>query len=145
MIVSKKRRNSAPLSPYRVIEVADEKGVYFGKLLAELGADTIKVEKPGGDETRNIPPFAGDDPHTEKGFFFLYYNQNKKGVTLNLECRDGQEIFKRLVRNVDVIVESFSPGYLDSLGIGYSALNAPCDIYHCEGVESELLLMHGLP
>jgi len=123
MTVSKKRRNSAPLSPYRVIEVADEKGVYCGKLLAELGADTIKVEKPGGDDTRNIPPFAGDDPHTEKGFFFLYYNQNKKGITLNLECADGQDIFKRLMRNADVMVESFSPGYLDSLGIGYSALN----------------------
>ncbi len=123
MTVSQKRRNSAPLSSYRVIEVADEKGVYCGKLLAELGADTIKVEKPGGDDTRNIPPFAGDDPHPEKSFFFLYYNQNKKGITLNLECTDGQEIFKRLMRNADVIVESFSPGYLDSLGIGYSALN----------------------
>lgn len=145
MIVSKKRRNSAPLSPCRFIEVADEKGVYCGKLLAELGADTIKVEKPGGDDTRNIHPFAGDDPHTEKGFFSLYYNQTKKGITLNLECRDGQEIFKRLMRNADVIVESFPPGYLDSLGIDYTALNVPCGIYHCKGVESELLLMHGLP
>ncbi|MGB2800143.1 MAG: CoA transferase [Dehalococcoidia bacterium] len=123
MTVSQKRRNSARVSSYRVIEVADEKGVYYGKLLAKLGADTIKVEKPGGDDTRNIPPFAGDDPHPEKSFFFLYYNQNKKGITLNLECTDGQEIFKRLMRNADVIVESFSPGYLDSLGIGYSALN----------------------
>ena len=122
MTVSQKRRNSAPLSSYRVIEIADEKGVYYDKLLAELGTDTIKVEKPRVDDTRNIPPFAGDDPHSEKDFFFLY-KQNKKGITLNLECTDGQEIFKRLMRTADAIVESFSPRYLDSLGIGYSALN----------------------
>lgn len=123
MTASNKSGSGAPLSPYKVIEVADEKGVYCGKLLAELGADTIKVEKPGGDETRWVPPFAGDDPHPEKGFFFLYYNQNKRGITLNLECRDGQEIFKKLVRSADVVVETLPPGHMNSLGIGYSALN----------------------
>jgi len=122
MAKSNTRSNGAPLSPYRVIELADEKGVYCGKLLAEFGADTVKVEKPGGDETRSIPPFAGDDPHPDKGFSFLYYNRHKRGITLNIECRDGQEIFKRLARGADVVVESLPPGHLDSLGIGYSAL-----------------------
>lgn len=123
MTASATGRNEAPLAPYRVLEIADEKGVYCGKLLAELGADTIKIEKPGGDDTRTIPPFAQDDPHPDKGFFFLYYNQNKRGITLNLELKHGQEVFRRLVHDADVVVESCAPGYLDSLGIGYPALS----------------------
>ncbi|MDY6916585.1 MAG: CoA transferase [Chloroflexota bacterium] len=123
MTASETGRNKAPLSTYRVLEIADEKGVYCGKLLAELGADTIKIEKPGGDDTRRIPPFADDDPHPEKGFFFLYYNQNKRGITLDLEHKEGQDLFRRLVRHADVVIESCQPGHLDSLGIGYSALS----------------------
>ena len=123
MTASDRRRNSAPLSPYRVVEVTDEKGVYCGKLLGELGADVIKVERPGGDHTRRMPPFAGDDPHPERGFFFLYYNQYKRGITLNLQCSRGQETFKRLVSTADVLVESLPPGHLDSLGIGYTDLS----------------------
>ena len=77
--------------------MADEKGVYCGKLLADMGADVIKIEPPGGDATREIPPFWGDRRHPEKSLFFLYTNTSKRGVTLDITRHEGQEIFKRAV------------------------------------------------
>ena len=75
-------------SVYRVIELADETGVYCGKLLADLGADVIKVEPPGGDKARSWPPFFHHEIGTEKSHYFLYYNTNKRSTTLNLECEE---------------------------------------------------------
>ena len=110
------------LPRYRVLDLSDEKGVYCGKLLGDLGADVIKVEPPGGDKTRFRGPFHNNEVHPEKSLHFLYFNTSKGSITLNLEDSTGQAIFKRLVEKADVVVESFPVGYLVSLGLGYPAL-----------------------
>ncbi|MFC1989297.1 CaiB/BaiF CoA transferase family protein [Chloroflexota bacterium] len=110
------------LSPYRVLDLTDEKGLLCGKILGDLGADVIKIEKPGGDPARRIGPFYHDKPDQETSLFWFAFNASKRGITLDIETADGQDIFKRLVKNTDVIVESFPPGYMDRLGLGYSDL-----------------------
>ena len=110
------------LEDVRVIDLADEKGLYCAKLLADLGADVIKIEPPGGHPTRNRGPFFHDKPHPEKSLYFFNLNTNKRSITLNVESPDGRDLFKRLVATADVVVETFPPGYLDSLGLGYEAL-----------------------
>ncbi len=107
---------------YRVLDLADEKGAYCGKLLGDFGADVIKVEPPAGDKTRFRGPFYKNEVHTEKSLHFLYFNTSKGSITLDIEDSTGQTIFKKLVEKADVVVESFPVGYLDSLGLGYSAL-----------------------
>jgi crotonobetainyl-CoA:carnitine CoA-transferase CaiB-like acyl-CoA transferase len=118
-----KEKGEGMLSDYRVLDLADDKGVYCAKVLAELGADVIKIEPPGGDPARNIGPFYKDIPDPEKSLCWWAYNTSKRGITLSIETADGQDIFKRLVKTADVVVESFPPGYMDSLGLGYSALS----------------------
>jgi crotonobetainyl-CoA:carnitine CoA-transferase CaiB-like acyl-CoA transferase len=110
------------LSPYRVLDLAGEQGVFCGKVLGDLGADVIKIEPPGGDIARRIGPFFHDEPGPEKSLFWMAYNTSKRGITLNLETMDGREIFERLVKTADIVIETFRPGYLDSIGLGYSSL-----------------------
>ena len=110
------------LAVYRGLDLTDERGLLCGRVLADLGAEVIKVERPGGDPARNIGPFYRDVPHPERSLFWLAYNTNKKGITLDVETRDGRALFLRLAGNVDFILESFPPGYLDGLGLGYAAL-----------------------
>jgi len=110
------------LSPYRVLDLADEKGLLCGKLLGDLGADVIKIERPGGDPARNQGPFYHDEVDPERSLFWFAFNTSKRGITLDIETADGQEIFKRLVKGADFVIESFDPGYLDKLGLGYTAL-----------------------
>ena len=110
------------LAPYRVLDLAQGACTLCGKILGDLGADVIKVEPPGGDPTRNIGPFHKDTPHPEKSLFWFAYNANKRGITLDIETSDGREIFKKLARKADFVIESFPPGYLDSLGLGYEDL-----------------------
>jgi len=98
-------------------------GPYCTKLLADYGADVLKIERPGrGDPGRSIGPFLGDDPDPEKSGLFLYLNTNKKGVTLNLKTEAGVKLFKELASEADVLVESFSPGTMTRLGLDYEAL-----------------------
>jgi crotonobetainyl-CoA:carnitine CoA-transferase CaiB-like acyl-CoA transferase len=98
-------------------------GPYCTKLLADFGAEVIKVEKPGeGDGARRLGPFLKDDPHPEKSGFFLYLNTNKKGITLNLKSDSGKSIFKELVKRVDIVVENFEPRVMPSLGLSYDEL-----------------------
>jgi benzylsuccinate CoA-transferase BbsE subunit len=110
------------LNNCRALDLTDEKGFLCGKMLADLGADVIKVERPGGDPARNKGPFWHDIPDAEKSLYWFAYNNNKRGITLNITEVSGQEIFKALVKKADFVLESFHPGYLDSLGLGYSAL-----------------------
>ena len=110
------------LLAYKIIDLTDEKGFLCGRLLGDMGADVIKVEKPGGDFCRNIPPFYKDIPHSEKSLYWFAYNANKRGITLDIETVDGQAIFNQLVEKTDVIVESFHPGYMNSLHLGYDDL-----------------------
>ena len=111
------------LPRYRVLDLADDKGVFCGKLLADHGADVIRMEPTSGDRGRSRGPFANDVPHREKSLYFLFYNSNKRSITLNLETATGQAIFRRLVEKADVVVESFPVGYLEGLGLGYESLN----------------------
>ncbi len=113
---------SGPLSGLRVLELADEKGEFCGKLMADLGADVIKIEPPGGVSSRTQGPFLDDVPDREKSISFWHYNTSKRGITLNLETSDGRSLFRRLASNADVILETLRPGYLPSLGLGYQDL-----------------------
>lgn len=116
------KRVEGMLSPYRVLDLTDEMGLMCGKLLGDLGADVIKIERPGGDSARNIGPFYHDEIDPEKSLYWFALNTNKRGVTLNIDSADGREVFKQLVISTDFIIESFPPGYLDKLGIGYKDL-----------------------
>ena len=98
-------------------------GPYCTKLLADYGADVIKIEKPGeGDPARRLGPFFNDEPHPEKSGLFLHLNTNKRGITLNLKSETGRRIFKELVKDVDILVESFRPRVMPSLGLDYKTL-----------------------
>ena len=107
------------LKHLRALDLTDDKGFLCGKILADLGADVIKIERPGGDPSRRIGGFWGGAPDPEKSLYWFAYNSNKKGITLDLETTEGREIFKKLVKTADFVIESFPPGYLDKLGIGY--------------------------
>ena len=112
------------LDGLRVLEICDEKGQFCGKLMADNGADLIKIEPPGGEACRSFGPFLDDVPHRERSLSFWHYNTSKRGITLNLETKQGQDIFKQLAASADIILESRKPGYLESLGLGYDALSA---------------------
>jgi crotonobetainyl-CoA:carnitine CoA-transferase CaiB-like acyl-CoA transferase len=107
-----------------VLELADESGVYCGKLLADLGADVVKVERPGGDPTRWIPPFWGEQADPERSLFFLYTNTSKRGVTLDPTRPEGRALFLRLAERADLVIETLPPGRLAALGLGYETLKA---------------------
>ena len=110
------------LAPYRVLDLTDERGLLAGKILADLGADVVQIEPPGGNPARNIGPFYGDDPQPEKSLFWWAYAANKRSITLDLEQKDGQALLKKMVAEAGFLVESFAPGYLDNLGLGYDVL-----------------------
>lgn len=110
------------LASNRVLDLTDERGFLCAKMLADLGADVIKVEPPGGCFARKLGPFYENIPDPEKSLSWFAYNANKRGITLNLECEDGKELFRRLVATADVVVESSSPGYMKTLGLGYNDL-----------------------
>jgi len=116
------KRQESLLTGYRVLDLTDERGLMCGQLLGCLGADVVKIEPPGGDGARNSGPFYHDIPEPEKSLFWFWTNLNKRGITLNIETEDGREIFRKLVENADIVVESFEPGCLDSLGLGYADL-----------------------
>ncbi|HUL29421.1 MAG TPA: CoA transferase [Thermodesulfobacteriota bacterium] len=118
---SEKRRGL--LQGIRVLDLADERASFCSKLLADLGARVIKVERPGGDISRNMGPFVEDLPNPERSLFFYHNNTNKLGITLNLEHEDGKEVFLKLIRKTDVIVESFASGQLRQKGLGFDVLS----------------------
>ena len=106
-----------------MLDIADEKGMFCGRILGDFGADVIKVEPPGGSPAREIAPFYHDIPDPQKSLTWFAYNLNKRSITLNIETSDGQEIFKRLVKTAHFIIETFSPGYMDSISLGYDSLS----------------------
>ena len=112
------------LSDIKVLDLTHHiAGPYCTKLLADYGADVLKVEKPGsGDPTRKMGPFLGDEPHPDKSSLFLHLNTSKRGITLDLKTQTGKKIFRQLVKDVDILVENFSPGVMPSLGLDYKEL-----------------------
>ncbi len=117
---------SALMAGYRVLDLSDEKGMLCGKMFADMGAEVIKIEPPGGDTARSLPPFYHDEADPEKSLFWFAYNAGKKGVTLDLTTADGRAVLRDLVAVSDFVIETFPVGYLDELGLGYAAL-AQCN------------------
>jgi len=107
-----------------VIELASERGAYAGKLLADMGADVVLVEPPGGDASRRIPPFLGDAPDPERSLFFWHYNTSKRGIVLDLEDAAARARFCALAQAADLVLESEAPGRLAALGIDFEDLRA---------------------
>jgi crotonobetainyl-CoA:carnitine CoA-transferase CaiB-like acyl-CoA transferase len=111
------------LDDVRVLDLSEGiAGPLAARLIGDYGADVIKVEPPGGEQGRRTPPFFQDDPDPEKSLFYLMLNLNKRGISLNLDTGEGTAILRRLAGDVDVIVESFSPGYLAARGLDYTSL-----------------------
>ena len=110
------------LNGVRVLDLCDEKGLLCAKVFADMGAEVIVIEPPQGTPIRRMGPFYQDEPHLEKSLYWLAYNTNKKSVTLNIDSEDGRAILYRLVASADIIVESFPPGFLSSLGFSYKEL-----------------------
>lgn len=108
----------------KVLELADVNGMYCGKMLAAMGAQVIKLEKPEGDGSRRMGPFAGGEEELEKSLSFAYYNTGKRDITLDITSEKGREIFLKLIAQSDVLLETCRPGELDALGIGYETLKA---------------------
>src|SRR3990172_1471338 len=108
----------AALSPYRVLDLTTEIGQYAGRAFAELGADVIKIEPPGGDAVRRIGPFVRDEAKPDRSLLWFVLNASKRGVTLDLTQAAGRALFRRLVAEADLVLESHPPGELDALGIG---------------------------
>ncbi len=111
------------LAAYRVLDLTDAKGFLCGKILGDLGADVIKIERPGGDLDRNIGPFYHNLPDSEKSLYWFAYNTSKRSITLNIEATEGKQILKRLAGKADFLLESFPPGYLTELGLDHTALS----------------------
>jgi crotonobetainyl-CoA:carnitine CoA-transferase CaiB-like acyl-CoA transferase len=111
-----------PLEGLRVVDLTRVlSGPYCTMQLGDLGAEVIKVERPGeGDDTRSFaPPFQGD-----QAAYFLSVNRNKKSITLDMKSKAGKEVLWRLINVSDVLVENFRPGAMDRLGLGYAAVKA---------------------
>src|SRR6185437_923594 len=108
-----------PLDGVRVIDMADRSCVYATKMLADLGADVVRIEPPDGDPMRRVPPLDGE---TGQSLFHAFMNSNKRSVVLDLETSQGQAIFRRLVAAAGIVVESCPPGHLAARGIAYADL-----------------------
>ena len=113
------------------MDLSGDLGVYCGKLMADVGADVIKVEPPGGDPMRRTGPFIehekpdekqGDAKASGSSIHWLHYNANKRSITLDIASETGSALLRRLAGDSDVLLESFQRGYLDSLGLGYGYL-----------------------
>ena len=113
------------LEGIRVLDVStDISGPYCAKMLADYGAEVIKVERPGsGDTSRQSGPFTDNIPHQEKSGLFLHLNRQKRGITLDITNTNGAELFRKLAAQSQVIIENGAPGDMESLGLGYQALS----------------------
>ena len=117
------KNQDALLSGMNILDLADQKASFASKLLADMGARVIKVEKPGGDPARKTPDSGQKSSSTQASLAFSYHNTSKASITLNLEHPRGRELFLRLVKRNDVVVETFPPGYLENQDLGFSCLS----------------------
>lgn len=113
---------SRALDGVRVLELADRSAALGGRVLADLGAEVILVEPPGGASVRHEAPYLADEPGVERGFAHLYLNTNKRSVVLDLDAAADRARFVDLVATADVLLETLPPGRLDALGLGHGAL-----------------------
>ena len=111
--------NGAPrlLDGYRALDLTDRKGQLCGRFLADLGVDVLKIEPPGGDPVRSVPPFAGDT-----SLAFAHLNANKRTLELDLQVPGHRDRLKALAAEADILIESYAPGRLSGLGLDYRSL-----------------------
>ena len=112
------------LNPYRALDLTTERGLLCGQILADLGADVIKIEPPGGSSARKLGPFYQDQEDAENSLYWWAYNRNKRGVTLDITRSEGQDLLRRLARDAKFLIESDNPGSLTQYGLGYDELAA---------------------
>lgn len=106
-----------PLDGVRVLDMADRSCVYATKMLADMGADVVRIEPPGGDPMRHVKPLDGA---SGESLFHVFMNTNKRSVMLDLDTPQGQAAFRRLAGAAGIVVESCAPGYLAERGIAYA-------------------------
>lgn len=112
------------LSTLKIVELGEMASApYASKLMADMGAEVIKIERPGiGDRARTRGPFPGDSPHPEKSGLFLYLNANKLGVTLDVARPEGFELFEKLVAQADVLIHNAAPPEMDRIGLSFERM-----------------------
>lgn len=112
------------LSPYRVLDLTDDGALLCGQILGDLGADVIAIEPPEGRRARDLGPFYKGERGPDKSLTWWSLNRNKRSAVVDLESDEGKEQFRRLAAGADVVLESYAPGYLDSIGLGHGELSA---------------------
>ena len=112
------------LDDCRVLDCTGELGALCGRILGDLGADVVKVEPPGGDPARALPPFVDGVPHPDRSLRFWAFNQNKRSCVLDLDTPAGREAFLRLAATAHIVVDSHPPGTMAGRGLGHAQLAA---------------------
>ncbi len=112
------------LSPYRVLDLTDDRGLLCGQMLADLGADVIQIEPPGGFPARRLGPFRGGVPDPEGSLYWWAYARNKRSLVLDIDTPEGKATLRRLAATADFLIESAGPGALDRRGLGYGDLRS---------------------
>ncbi len=110
------------LKGIRVLELSNERLSFAGKLMADMGADVILIEPPGGDPSRQYPPFLDDEPGEDRSLYWWHYHTSKRGMVLDLDDEAGRDIFRQLVQSADILIESEAPTRLADLNIDYPQL-----------------------
>ncbi len=122
MVQKPQQKPDGALNHLRVLELGAPGATGAGMWLAGMGADVIKVEPPAGDVLRSYPPFANDIPGPERSLWHLFFNRNKRSIALDIASPADKARFLSLVQGADIVLESFQPGYLASIGLGYEDL-----------------------
>src|SRR5262249_61613121 len=110
------------LSPYRVLDLTTRRGLLCGQILADLGADVIHVEPPGGADARRIGPFVDDVPHPDRSLFWWSQTRNERAVTLDLDAPAGRDVLRGLVGRAHFLIESDEPGAMAARDLGAESL-----------------------
>lgn len=117
--------NAGPLSGVTVVDMTRAlAGPYCTMLLADLGADVIKIEPPAGDHTRELGPYVPEDDTRLWGGYFQSVNRNKRSIVADLRSSDGQATVRKLAARADALVENFRAGVMDAMGLSYEELSA---------------------
>jgi benzylsuccinate CoA-transferase BbsE subunit len=115
---------SGALAGLRVVEFCDELGQLAGKLLADMGADVVKIEPPDGSRARTVGPFVDNEPGPNRSLNFWYYNTNKRSVVVDLGSDEGAERWRQLVAKADIVIDDRPPRWLEDRALGYSVLGS---------------------
>ena len=105
------------LGSFQVLDLTQSFGQYGSRLLADLGADVIRIEPPGGGLARQVPPYAEDIPDVNRSIVFLHLNANKRSIVLDMQDEADRETILALASGADVVIEDFTPGYLAGIGL----------------------------